>query len=517
MSFKNYGNIGHYRDDTGVYTFQLGEGTPLAASETTDGTIDLNDTAGLAAPVLLTVGNNKVLIKGSNNQLPDEIKVMFGTNRLLPELIDKQYRILYGKGLHVYKEVFENKKLHRDWNANPTIENWMGDWQSHGLQDDPNQYIEKVIKDNYYFEDYWVKWRMFKARRIGGMPVAGLEHIENRRCRLATKKQIDVFSGDLEDRDFNQVVVGNWGVAFERDMKVYKRLRLKNPSQFDVAISYHKHHLPGELYGFNKFYFGIKEWLTATNRNPQYINSYLENALSAKVHVIIPHEWVEAIENKLEDYCKKNQDLEAESKTLLTPKGIEVGTEYHIGLLDAYIKVEMRNLTKFLSGVKNQGKTFTTYSFQTDKGVAKWELVPVDMRYKEYIEALTDYDKRADEVILSAKGIDASISNISKDGVISKSGSDLYYNYIIYLLNLTPFEQKSTEAINWAIRINFPALYKQGYRVGLYNDIPAKQEEVSPNDRMQSQLNQTSQQVKNLQTTTEATLQKILLKLNNHD
>ncbi len=512
MSFKNYGNIGHYKDDTGVYTFQIGEAAPSNIDEGYD-SIDLNDTASLSMPVLLTVGKNKVLIKGSNNQLPDEIKVMFSTNRLLPELIDKQYRILYGKGLCVYREVFEDRKLYRDWQTNETIENWLSDWQTNGLQDDPNTYIEKVIKDNYYFEDYWVRWRMFKGRRIGALPVAGLEHLENRRCRLSTKKQLDIFSGDYEDRDFNNVVVGNWGVAFERSMKVYKRMRLKNAAQFDVGVSYHKHHLPGEIYGFNKFYFGIKPWLTATNRNPEYINSYLEHALSAKKHVKIPWEWVEAIDNKLEDYCKKNQELEEEGKTLLKPNDIEIGTEYHVALRDAYIKAEMRKMTSFLTGVKNQGKTFTTYSFQTDKGIAEWKIEEIDMKYKEYITSLIDYDKRADEVTLSSKGIDASISNISKDGVISKSGSDLLYNYIIYLLNLTPFERVSCEAINWAIRVNFPAIYKKGYRVGLYSEIPSRQEEVSPNDRFESQLNQTTQSVNQRMDNTDQVLQQILQKL----
>ena len=115
------------------------------------------------------------------------------------------------------------------------------------------------------------------------------------------------------------------------------------------------------------------------------------------------------------------------------------------------------------------------------------------MKYKEYISTITDYDKRADEVITSSIGIDSSISNISKDGVISKSGADVYYNYLIYLhTNLPTAERVSTEAINWAIRINFPELYKRGFRVGLYTDVPARQEEVSTNDRLQNTLNQTT-------------------------
>lgn len=513
-TFSINGNNGYFKDNTGVYTFQIGEGMPAAT--TTEETINLNDVAGLQMPVLLTVGNNKILIKGTDNQLPDEIKVMFGTNRLLPELFDKQYRMLYGQGLHVYKKVFDKGKIHRQWMANETIENWLGDWQSHGLADGPEQYIEKVIKDNYEFEDYWTKWRFYKARRIGGMPVAGLEHIENRRCRLGSRKDLDIFTGDIEDRDFNHVVVGNWGVAFERNMKVYKRFRMHRATQFDTAISYHKHHTPGEIYGFNKFYLGIKEWLIGTNKNPQFINSFLEHALSAYKHVIIPYKWVEMIEAKLEDYCKKNQELEEAGKTLLKPNDIEIGTQYHIGLRDAYIKAEMRRFTQFMSGAKNQGKTWTTYSFETEHGTIEWKIEDVNTQYKDYIDALTKYDNRADEVITSAIGIDSSISNISKDGIISKSGADAYYNYIIYLhSNLPTAERICTEPINWAIKLNFPGIYKQGYRVGFYTDIPQRQEDIAPNDRLNSSLNQSTQAMNQRMDKTDATLQAILKKLDN--
>ena len=68
----------------------------------------------------------------------------------------------------------------------------------------------------------------------------------------------------------------------------------------------------------------------------------------------------------------------------------------------------------------------------------RWKIEEIPQKYKEYIEAIRSYDERADSVMLAAKGIDSSISNISKEGVISKSGSDALYNYLIYLNGLTP-------------------------------------------------------------------------------
>jgi hypothetical protein len=509
--YKRNGSLGSYNDNGTLMSFQLGEGTPVAIDKQYD-SFDTNLSSGLPSQLLLNVDGNRVLSKGTNNMLPDEIKVMFGTNRFLPGLIDKQYKLLYGKGLFVYQQAFEDKKLFRDWKNNPTIENWLGDWQRNGLSDSPEQYIDKVIKDSYYFEDYWTKWRFLAGRVIGRMPVAGLEHVENYRCRLASSSKINLLSGNYEEKDFNKVVVAKWGSNLSFETDTYERFFQNKALQYDVAISYHKHHTPGEIYGTNKFYQGIKEWLIATNRNPKYINSYLENSLSAKVHVIIPQEWVSYITDKIQGYCDRNADLTTRNEALLTPNGIEVGTEFHEGLVDAYIKAEMRKLTDFLSGIKNQGKTFTTFKYQTEKGDSVgWEIISLDMKYREFITALNDYDKRADEVITSSIGLDSSISNISKDGVISKSGSDAYYNYIIYLYaNLPTAERMTCSALNEAISVNFPALYKQGFRIGLYTDVPSQQQDVAPNDRLQNQQNKSTEQVNKRLDKAESTMAKIL-------
>lgn len=495
MEYINLGSLGYYRDNGGVISFQMGENMP-AKSET--GVIDFTQFNNVSSPVIFNVGNNHVLIKGADNRLPDEITSVIGGNRILPTLLEKQVTMLYGKGPHVYKKVFKDGKPGREWVQNDTIENWMGSWKEKGLQDNIKEFCEKVIRDNYYFDDYWVKWRTNKARRINGSaPIAGLEHIENRRCRLATRKDIKAVGADYEDKDFQTVIVGNWIASMEKTFKIYKRFRYRDPAKFTTSVSYHKNSTPGQIYGYNRFYAGIKDWLLGTNRNPQYINSYLENSLSAKVHVIIPSEWLDMVRQKIEKYCEANQKRHDDGESLLkypNEDGIEIGTEFHEQLLDVYVKKEMRRLSQFLSGVKNQGKIWTTYSFRTNDGNdVEWQIKPIDLKYKEYISSLIDYDKRADMVITSAKGLPSAISNLDKEGIISKSGADVYYNYIVYLHNLHLHEETVTEPLNFAVKVNFPNLYRQGFRIGFYNEVPSRQEEVSPNDRLQNTVNNSVQ------------------------
>ena len=97
------------------------------------------------------------------------------------------------------------------------------------------------------------------------------------------------------------------------------------------------------------------------------------------------------------------------------------------------------------------------------------------------------YDKRAEEALLSSVGLDSSISAVSKDGVISKAGSDAYYNYLIYIMSLTPEDEICSEPLNMALRVNFPGYYDQGYRIGFYREVPQRQEDISPKDRLNQQ------------------------------
>ena len=168
---------------------------------------------------------------------------------------------------------------------------------------------------------------------------------------------------------------------------------------------------------------------------------------------------------------------------------MEPGTEYSDEILGRYISLELKNLTEFLSGRgKNQGKVYATRSFINESGdEERWKIEEIPQKYKEFIEALLSYDKRADMVLLSAKGIDSSISNVSSEGIISKSGSDAYYNYMIYLTQQSIPEKIVCADVNYALKLNFPKDYAQGIRIGFYRPSVHKQEEISPSKRMSNQ------------------------------
>lgn len=54
-------------------------------------------------------------------------------------------------------------------------------------------------------------------------------------------------------------------------------------------------------------------------------------------------------------------------------------------------------------------------------------------------------------------------------------------------MQLNPEDEICCEPFNWAIKVNFPHLYEQGYRIGFYREVPARQEELSPSNRLNNQ------------------------------
>jgi len=207
------------------------------------------------------------------------------------------------------------------------------------------------------------------------------------------------------------------------------------------------------------------------------------------VHIIIPDAWRQSQRMLIKALIDENVNREKNGETLLRYNGLEIGTKYKESILIQNMQTELRKLSSYLSGTKNQGKAYASISFLSgqDKVEQRWRIETIDLKYKEYVESIIEYDKKAEEAMVSSVGMDASISAISKDGIISKSGADVYYNYLIYLMQLSPVDEKCAEPFNWALRLNFPKQYASGIRLGFYREVPAKQEDVAPNNRLNKQ------------------------------
>lgn len=486
--------LGYVKMGQDVLSYQIGSTDMFSNTLSADRNAD-------DAPVHLvpiSIQQYKVYPFGVNNLEPNEAKDMIGHNKLLPQLIEKQVSMLYGNGPMLFIQQLDEDGLpKRKYLQDKDISEWLDNWKENGCADSFRDYIKKCISSFYYASGIFTKWRFTAGANMNlSRPVAGLEHVSVLRARLATVKDISGRT-DFEDSDFEKVLIGPWDNCVVNEFKAYPRMDYTNPTKYPTAISYSKNPTHGEeVYSFNSFYRGIRHWIKASNLTPRYINDYLTNAMSARMHVIIPDAWLESQKKRIEELCETNAERRKDdpNAALLSIKFsdteiIEIGTEYNSTFLDQYVAFELKKLTNYLSGQgNNQGKIFSSYSFtDADGNKQEWEIKEIPQKYKEYMEALITYDKRADENMLASKGMDASISNVSKDGIISNSGSNAYYNYMIYLASLTIPEEIVCQDANLALKLNFPEKYSQGIRIGFYRPTIAKQQDITPSQRMGNQ------------------------------
>jgi hypothetical protein len=434
---------------------------------------------------------------GRYNNMPGELRILIRDNSLLPEILKKQSRFMYGHGPCLYRKDIDGKKVIRVPLPEAGYEEvwkWLRSWRSNGLAQDFESYLKLVIQEYYYTEGIFSKWHYNLSRRIGGkIPIRGLEYLPSTRVRLAKEGYLDEFM-ILEDEELDKVLYGRWDMNFRFQYTIYDRFNSSDPLRFPVAVNYTRDFGFGEeVYSYPTFYYGLKEWIKGANLNPKYINSYLKNSLSAKLHVLIPHSWIQSKENTLKKICEENQQRKDEGKELITSyDGVEnIGIRFDYALVQKIVDVKLKALTDVLTGEgENQGKTFISRKFRTEHGVEEWEFKEIPVKYSEFIKSIIEFDKRTVEVILSGKGLDPSISNVSKDGIFQSSGSNSYYNYLIYMNSLPYAEDFICQDINLALAINFPRLRREGVQLGFFRNIPERQEQLPPDDRLNSTATQ---------------------------
>ncbi|GHT60473.1 hypothetical protein FACS189451_00590 [Bacteroidia bacterium] len=428
-----------------------------------------------------------------HNLYPQQVFATTSENKLLPEVIQKQVKFLFGKGPRLYKEIIqgegEKQRRVRIPVEMPEVQDWLESWEENGYE--PYwEYLQNLINDYYYVNTCVTQYVYSKSRRLVGQnqgskprPILALNYIGSESARLATKK--DSQTKRITNKDCNFVIVGDWMQPNRYDYEVYNRFDPSDPFRYPAAAAFNfLKTFTKEIYALNAWFKGLFEWVKASNLSPKYLNSYLKNALNAHIHVIIPGSWYNKQREILENICRQNltgeSPVQEEYKGLKLLDGKGKPVEFYETMVDQLIANELKAITSMMSGEgKNQGKMWAS----TKWGEDGWEFKEFPGKFKEYFESVISLDQRADQVILAGKGIASSITNVENDGVISKSGSDVYYNYLIYIASLTLDEYFILKEINRAIHLNFPEAKKQGVKLGFWIDIPAKLQDTTPSDR----------------------------------
>lgn len=437
----------------------------------------------------LTVGGYTVPLWGEGHNLyPQEVYSLVSENKLLPEVIEKQVKFLFGKGPRLYKEkiIGEGENLKRvriPWH-DQRIQDWLDSWEENGY---PHhwEYIKNEISDFYHVKTCVSGYNYNVSRRIGGrLPIAALTYVGSDEARLAAKGVKP--NKSVKNEDCKYVIKGDWLNITASEYEVFNRFDPREPLKHNAAIAFNTDKTFTKwVYALNGCFKGLMEYMKASALAPKYLNSYLRNALNAHIHVQIPGSWYQAHKEILQQICADNLlntdvPLQAEYRgvPLVTNDGKPI--PFYESLMDELISCELRRITSLMSGEgKNQGKLYATTKWSEDG----WKFEEFPGKFKEFFDTVLKYSEYADKVILAGKGVPSSISNLDSTGIISKSGSEAYYNYLLYMMSLTLDEYFVLKELNRAIRINFPYAKTEGIKIGFWIDIPSKLQDTTPSER----------------------------------
>jgi hypothetical protein len=204
------------------------------------------------------------------------------------------------------------------------------------------------------------------------------------------------------------------------------------------------------------------------NDIPEIVRALNDNVIAAAYIVHEPQAYWQEKRMQIEQDYPEWQDSEVEKK--LNQLRDQVTTQ----------------IADVMAGKENAGKFFTCVDFVDEMGHEQsWKIEPIELNLDKYIEAQKAISKMADSATTSAMGLNPSLSNIIIDGKSDSGSQMLYALKIFYGADTVIPEQIVLEALNDALRINFPE--KRDLYFGFYHKTIQKEDNVSAGDRMTNQ------------------------------
>lgn len=405
----------------------------------------------------VSVAGERVVSWGTDNNLPNAIRNLLEKNNLGPGILDRKTGLLYGQGPMLYRVKIENNERIQEWLEDEEIQEWLDSWDYKG-------YIRDALVEYTHMNGQFTKYYMGKGVRIGRAWVQRLECLHSGECRIVWPE-----TGDRRLEDVRAYLTGDFDGYRSRTFRRYPAFDKWYPTKHETAVRYHCLRSFGRnMYAISCFYGSIP-WLENANNLPEIIRHLNENMIAAAYVVHAPNE-----------YWNQKRELIQVMHEEWTEEQIQKEMEK--------LKDELtETIANVMAGKKNAGKFFSCVDFVDAEGhTQSWKIEPIEMNIDKYIEAQSKISRIADSSTTSGFGLSPALANIIIDGK-SDSGSQMLYALKIFFGADTQIPEEITlEAINDAIRINFPN--KKGVFLGIYRKVINKEDNVSAPDRSTNQV-----------------------------
>ena len=89
----------------------------------------------------MTAGGFKIIPYGWDNLLPVHLRDILESNNLAPGVLRRQMGLIFGQGLHLYREVVTTRgEIVKNWTEDAGVQNWLESW-------DYVKYVERALMD----------------------------------------------------------------------------------------------------------------------------------------------------------------------------------------------------------------------------------------------------------------------------------------------------------------------------------------------------------------------------------
>ncbi len=406
----------------------------------------------------VTVAGERVVPWGKDNNLPNAIRNLLEKNNLGPGILDRKTGLIYGQGPMLCRIKIENNERVQEWMQDEEIQAWLDSW-------DYKRYIRECLVEYNHLNGHFTRYHMGRSVRIGKPWVSRLECLNSGDSRLLWPAND---SRRLED--VKGYLIGDFDTYKPSYFRKYPAFDKWSPTRHETAVKYHCLRSFGRnMYAISCFYGSIP-WLENANDLPNIIKHLNENMIAAAYVVHTP-----------EGYWNRKEELLRGINPEWDDKRIQAEMEK--------LKTQLtETIADVMAGNANVGKFFQCVDFiDPDTGQKmEWKIEPIEMNIDKYIDAQAKISRIADSSTTSGFGLSPALANIIIDGKSDSGSQMLYALKIFYGADTQIPEEIALEAINDAIRINFP--HKQGIFLSLYRKVINKEDNVSAGDRSANQV-----------------------------
>lgn len=431
-----------------IFLFQKGAYLPgVKCAITTSSSTLIAEPASSPEKVRAIDGKSYNIVKwGEKNNLPTQIMSSCYKSPIVTAGMNFNCSCTYGDGIIYGRwQVNDNgKRVFIQDTSNKEINDFF-------LNNDIDNYIMEQANDICWF--YNIFPEILLNKKEGNIKIVGLRHKEAAFSRL---EEMDADTGLIKNHFYS----AHWGSATQSNPKIHvtpilspfntvmdlkermgvepdKNGKRSTPKNFRFIIPINLP-TPGRNYYQKPYWYSIIEsgWLDYSQRIPEFKNALLENQMVIKYHVELSDDYFKSIfqaEKITEDSAKQER-----------------------------IKKEYNDLNRFLSTVKNTGKTvisFIRYDAQ-GKELRRMKINVIDNKFTggEYIED----SEEASNIISYGLGVHPSLIGSSPGKNKNISGSEARELFIIKQSMLRPLRDRLLRPLyiikafnNWPEDIDF--------------------------------------------------------------